>query len=216
MPSRLILVRHGRTAWSVSGQHTGRTDIPLLDEGRADARRLGARLVRDPWRARLASAVVRTSPLSRASETADLAGFADRAAPWDALMEFDYGDYEGLTPAQIRERHPGWVIWRDGVPDGETLKQVSARADTVVDWARGPENADPDASAAEGRDVVVFAHGHILRVIAARWMGLDAAAALNLRLAPASLSVLDWSDDGVPAIALWNDTAHLEAHSETS
>ncbi|WP_329457745.1 histidine phosphatase family protein [Streptomyces sp. NBC_01497] len=194
---RLFLVRHGRTAWSVSGQHTGRTDIPLLEEGRADAKALGERLHRPPWSG-LAGAEVRTSPLVRAAQTCELAGFGDRAARWDALMEFHYGAYEGLTPAQIAEARPGWFIWRDGVPEGESLAQVSERADEVVAWARSAE-----------RDAVVFAHGHILRAIGARWLGEPVAFASRIRLAPASLSVLGWAY-GAPALEVWNDTAHLE------
>ncbi|MCF3961460.1 histidine phosphatase family protein [Streptomyces fuscigenes] len=194
---RLFLVRHGRTAWSVSGQHTGRTDIPLLEEGRADAKALGERLHRAPWSG-LPGAEVRTSPLVRAAETCELAGFGDRAGRWDALMEFHYGAYEGLTPAQITESRPGWFIWRDGVPGGESLAEVSARADEVVAWARSAE-----------RDAVVFAHGHILRAIGARWLGEPVSFASRIRLAPASLSVLGWAY-GAPAVEVWNDTAHLE------
>jgi probable phosphoglycerate mutase len=209
MASRILLVRHGETAWSQIGRHTGRTDLPLLDEGRAAARRLGARLASDYWRPRLDGLVVRTSPLLRATETCELAGFGERAEPWDDLMEWDYGAYEGLTPQQIRERRPGWLIWRDGVPDGETLAQVSARADRVVNWSRGVEDSTDDQLAGEGRDVLLFAHGHLLRVLACRWMGLDAASALHFRLSPTSLSVLSW-EHGVPAMETWNDTAHLE------
>jgi probable phosphoglycerate mutase len=194
----MLLVRHGRTAWSLSGQHTGRTDIPLLEEGRADAKALGERLHGAPWSG-LRGAEIRTSPLARAAETCELAGFGERAAGWDALMEFDYGAYEGLTPAQIAERRPGWFIWRDGVPEGETLAQVAARADEVVAWARSAD-----------RDVLVFAHGHILRAIGARWLGEDVSFASRIRLAPASVSVLGWAY-GAPAIEVWNDTAHLEA-----
>ncbi|MFD9885355.1 histidine phosphatase family protein [Streptomyces alboflavus] len=196
MAPRILLARHGQTEWSLSGKHTGRTDIPLLEEGRRGAKLLGQRLHRAPYDG-LHGVEVRTSPLSRARETCELAGFGDRAAEWDALMEFDYGAYDGLTPADIQALRPGWFIWRDGVPDGETLAQVSARADEVVAWAR---EAD--------RDVLVFAHGHILRVIGARWLGYDIEFASRIRLNPTSLSVLGWAY-GEPALESWNETGHL-------
>lgn len=117
MAPRILLARHGQTEWSVKGNHTGRTDIPLLDTGRAGAKLLGERLHRKPW-ADLPGLEVRTSPLLRAKETCDIAGFGDRAEPWDALLEWDYGAYEGMTPAQIKAIRPDWFIWRDGVPEG--------------------------------------------------------------------------------------------------
>lgn len=117
MAPRILLARHGRTEWSVKGNHTGRTDIPLLDTGREGAKLLGERLHRRPW-TDLPGLEVRTSPLLRAKETCDIAGFADRAEPWDALLEWDYGAYEGMTPAQIKAIRPDWFIWRDGVPEG--------------------------------------------------------------------------------------------------
>ncbi|MEW2453137.1 histidine phosphatase family protein [Streptomyces albus] len=197
MAARILLVRHGQTEWSMTGQHTGRTDLPLLDEGRRMAKLLGERLHRAPWNG-LPGVRVRTSPLSRARETCELAGFPD-ARSWDALMEWDYGDYEGLTPEQIRERAgDDWFIWRDGVTGGETLAEVGARADEVVEWARGADS-----------DVLVFAHGHILRVLGARWLGYDPSFAARLKLEPASLSVLGWAY-GAPAIERWNDTGHLD------
>ncbi|MFE2640019.1 histidine phosphatase family protein [Streptomyces scopuliridis] len=196
MAPRILLARHGQTAWSLSGQHTGRTDIPLLDEGRRGAKLLGERLHQAPWSG-LPGVEIRTSPLARAAETCALAGFGDRAEEWDALMEFDYGTYEGMTPAQIKAERPDWFIWRDGVPDGETLEQVSARADEVVSWARSAD-----------RDVLVFAHGHILRAIGARWLGEDISFAARIRLDPTSVSVLSWAYE-MPAIQIWNDTAHL-------
>ncbi|MFD8549749.1 histidine phosphatase family protein [Streptomyces sp. NPDC059649] len=196
MAARIILARHGKTEWSVSGRHTGRTDIPLLDDGRRGAKLLGERLHHAPWDG-LPGVEVRTSPLVRAKETCELAGFGDRAQQWDALMEFDYGAYEGLTPDQIKAGRPGWLIWRDGVPEGETLAEVSARADEVVDWARSAD-----------RDVLVFAHGHILRALGARWLGLDISFGARIRLEPTSLSVLGWAY-GEPAIERWNDTGHL-------
>lgn len=196
MAPRILLARHGQTEWSLSGKHTGRTDIPLLDEGRRGAKLLGERLHRAPWDG-LPDVEIRTSPLVRAKETCELAGFGDRATDWDALMEWDYGAYEGMTPAEIKARRPGWLIWRDGVPEGETLAEVSARADEVVQWARSAD-----------RDVLIFAHGHILRTIGARWLGLDASFAARIRLDPTSLSILGWAYDA-PAIERWNDTGHL-------
>ncbi|MGV9343934.1 histidine phosphatase family protein [Streptomyces spiralis] len=198
MAPRILLARHGQTEWSLSGKHTGRTDVPLLEEGRRGAKLLGERLHRPPFDG-LPGVEVRTSPLSRARETCELAGFGDRATRWDALMEWDYGTYEGLTPQQIHDERPGWLIWRDGVPGGETLAEVTARADEVVAWAR-----------AEDRDVLVFAHGHILRSIGARWLGLPLDFAARIRLNPTSLSVLGWAY-GEPAIENWNDLGHLVA-----
>ncbi|MFE7134326.1 histidine phosphatase family protein [Streptomyces sp. NPDC057638] len=198
MAPRILLVRHGQTEWSLSGRHTGRTDIPLLEEGRRGAKLLGERLRRAPWDG-LPDVEVRTSPLARAAETCELAGFGDRAEPWDALMEWDYGAYEGLTPAEIKDRAGAdWFIWRDGVRDGEALAGVAARADEVIEWARSAD-----------RDVLVFAHGHILRVLVARWLSLEPSFAARVRLDPASVSVLGWAY-GAPAVDRWNDTAHLE------
>ncbi|GAA0458308.1 histidine phosphatase family protein [Streptomyces sp. NPDC046215] len=196
MAPRILLARHGQTEWSRSGKHTGRTDIPLLDEGRRGAELLGERLHRAPWDG-LPDTEIRTSPLVRAAETCALAGFGDRATTWDALMEWDYGAYEGMTPAEIKAQRPGWLIWRDGVPEGETKAQLAARADEVVEWARSAD-----------RDVLVFAHGHILRTIGARWLGLDISFAARIRLDPTSLSILGWAYDA-PAIERWNDTGHL-------
>ncbi|MFE1285427.1 histidine phosphatase family protein [Streptomyces sp. NPDC058751] len=196
MAPRILLARHGQTEWSLSGKHTGRTDIPLLEEGRLGAKLLGERLHRPPFGS-LSGAEVRTSPLSRASETCELAGFGERATAWDALLEWDYGAYEGMTPAEIQDVRPGWFIWRDGVPEGETLEQVTARADEVVSFARS-----------EDRDLLIFAHGHILRSIGARWLGLPLDFAARVRLNPTSLSVLGWAY-GEPAIEVWNDCGHL-------
>lgn len=197
MAPRILLVRHGQTEWSLSGRHTGRTDIPLTEEGRRTALVLGERLARGPWGG-LAGVEVRTSPLVRASETCSLAGFGEAAKPWDALLEWDYGDYEGLTPAELQGLRPGFSVWRDGAQGGEALSAVAARADEVVAWARSG-----------ARDVLVFAHGHFLRVLGARWLGLEPSFAAVLRLDPASLSVLGWAY-GEPALERWNDSGHLE------
>lgn len=196
MAPRILLARHGQTAWSLSGKHTGRTDIPLLEEGRRGAELLGGRLHAAPLDG-LPDVEVRTSPLVRARETCDLAGFGDRATDWDTLMEWDYGDYEGMTPDEIHAVDPGWLIWGKGAPGGESTADVSARADEVVDWARSAD-----------RDVLVFAHGHMLRSIGARWLGLDIAFGARIKLAPTSLSVLGWAY-GEPAVESWNDTGHL-------
>ncbi|WP_314175443.1 histidine phosphatase family protein [Streptomyces winkii] len=198
MAARILLVRHGQTKWSTTGQHTSRTDVPLLDEGRRDARLLGARLGREPWNG-LPGVEVRTSPLSRARETCDIAGFGDRATEWGALKEWDYGAYEGLTTKQISEDSgTDWFIWRDGVVDGESMREVADRADTVVEWARS-----------EDRDVLVFGHGHFLRVLGARWLGHETPFGGRLSLSPASFSVLGWAY-GQPAVSRWNDTGHLD------
>ncbi|WP_210576753.1 histidine phosphatase family protein [Streptomyces sp. GESEQ-4] len=196
MAPRILLARHGQTAWSLSGRHTGRTDVPLLEEGRRGAKLLGERLHRAPYDG-LPGVEVRTSPLARARETCELAGLGERARAWDVLMEWDYGAYEGMTPDEIQSGRPGWLIWRDGVPDGESLAEVTARADEVVAWARAAD-----------RDVLVFAHGHILRSIGARWLGLPLDFAARIRLNPTSLSVLGWAY-GEPAIESWNDLGHL-------
>ncbi|MDB1089596.1 histidine phosphatase family protein [Streptomyces sp. ACA25] len=196
---RILLVRHGRTAWSVTGRHTGRTDVPMLDEGRVGAKLLGDRLQGLPWSG-LPDAEVRTSPLSRARETCELAGFGERAEPWDALLEWDYGRDEGLTPAALRERHGAdWTIWRDGPEGGEPVAALMARADEIIAHSR-----------TAGRDLLLFAHGHLLRALAVRWLGLDPSYGARLRLDPASLSVLSWAY-GERALERWNDTGHLDA-----
>ena len=180
------LVRHGETEWSASGRHTGRTDIPLNDNGRRQAAALGQLLA--PHRFGL----VLTSPLQRARDTCSLAGYDDRAEVDDDLREWDYGDYEGRTTAEIRDSQPDWTLWRDGCPHGEAAAQVGARADRVISRVR----AMPD-------DSVVFAHGHLLRVLAARWIGLDVAAGGLLALDTATLSVLGWEREQA-VIRGWN------------
>jgi probable phosphoglycerate mutase len=189
---RIFLVRHGATEWSVSGQHTGRTDIPLTDAGRRQAERLGARLAREQF------ALVLVSPLSRARETARLAGFGDVAQVDSDLVEWDYGDYDGLTAVEIRRERPGWTPWHGGFPGGETLEQVAARADRVLARVRAVEG-----------DVALFAHGHILRVIAARWLEQPPQQAARYCLSTASVSVLGWERE-TSVIERWNEACHLE------
>jgi len=184
-----VAVRHGDTAWSRSGRHTGRTDVPLEEEGRRQAVELGRRLAGHRF------ARVLTSPLERARQTCDLAGFAGVAEVCDDLREWDYGEYEGLTTDQIRSGRPGWSLWRDGAPGGETAADVGRRADRVVSAARGVPG-----------DVLVFAHGHLLRVVGARWVGLEPTAGGLLALAPATVSVLGWERD-TAVVARWNDGA---------
>jgi len=187
----IVLVRHGPTEWSVSGRHTGATDLALTDDGRAAAASLRDRLARYDFR------LVLSSPLARARETAELAGLGDRAEPDDDLREYDYGDYEGRTTADIHEDRPDWFLWSDGAPGGETPEQVGDRADRVIARAR----------AADG-DVALFAHGHILRALGARWIDLPAAGAGRLTLGTAAVCELSEEHDR-HVIRLWNDTAHL-------
>ncbi len=187
----IVLVRHGPTEWSVSGRHTGVTDLPLTPDGREISALLHDRL------ARYELGIVLSSPLRRARETAELAGLGDRAELDPDLREYDYGAYEGLTTDEIRERRPGWWLWKDGAPEGETPEQAGERADRAI--ARALE---------DGGDAALFAHGHILRVIGARWIGLPAAYAGHLALGTAAVCELDF-ERGHRVIRLWNDTAHL-------
>lgn len=191
---RVYLARHGETAWSLSGQHTGLTDLPLTAKGEANARSLGERL------APLHFDAVFTSPLRRASTTCRLAGFGDRATADADLLEWDYGAYEGLTSAQIREINPDWYLFRDGGPNGESPQVVAARADRVVAKVRSL-----------GGCVLLFSSGHFLRMLAARWLGQSPdPMAGQLVLTTASVSILSYEHDlGHPAISLWNDTGHI-------
>ena len=190
MLPRVSIARHGETAWTMSGQHTGRTDIPLTPRGEDNARHLGERLSGRSF------ALVLSSPLQRARRTCELAGFGDRAEIDPDLREWDYGEFEGLTTAQIRERRPDWALFRDGCPGGESADQVGTRADRVIARAR----------AAAG-DVLVFAHGHLLRVLAARWLGLPASAGRLLFCDPTSLGMLGYEHDKAdePVLRLWNE-----------
>ncbi|MGD1033882.1 MAG: histidine phosphatase family protein [Candidatus Dormibacteria bacterium] len=189
----VVLVRHGETEWSRITRHTGRSDVPLDPEGEAQARRLGPRL--REWR----FAEVLYSPLQRARRTCELAGLAAGARPDPDLQEWDYGDYEGRTADEIRAGRPGWAIWRDGVVGGETVADVGRRADAVIERVLAVEG-----------DVALFAHGHLLRILAARWCRLPAVTGERLALSPASVSVLGYERES-SVIALWNDTSHLTA-----
>jgi len=193
---KIYLARHGQTAWSLSGQHTGRSDIPLTPAGEQNARLLGKRLAKisEPI------GLVLTSPVQRARRTAELAGFGERAEIEPDLFEWDYGKYEGRTSADIRRERPDWQLFRDGVPSGETLAQVAARADRVIARVRKA-----------GGNAILFSSGHILRVLAARWCGVDPSAGAHLLLGTASLSVLSYEHNlQEPALVLWNDQSHLE------
>ncbi|HUZ20826.1 MAG TPA: histidine phosphatase family protein [Acidimicrobiales bacterium] len=189
-PVEVVLVRHGSTEWSTTGRHTGRTDVPLDEGGRGQAARLAARL--EPGR----FAQVYSSPLRRAFETCRLAGLGKEVELLDDLVEWDYGDFEGRTTAAIRAEHPGWQLFDDGCPNGETAEDVGRRADRVIARLVG----DPSA---QGASVVLFAHGHLLRVLAARWLGLAPTDGRLLTLAPASVSELGYERE-VRVIDQWN------------
>jgi broad specificity phosphatase PhoE len=182
----VVLVRHGETEWSRDLHHTGRTDIPLTEAGRRQAL-----LLRDALAGRRFERVL-SSPLSRAVETCRLAGYGDQAELTDDLLEWDYGDYEGITTAQIRERRPGWYLWRDGCPGGETAEDVGRRVERVIAELEGL-----------GGDAILFAHGHVLRVLAARWLGLGPESGVLFKLDTATLSVLGYERE-TPAITRWN------------
>jgi probable phosphoglycerate mutase len=189
---RLWLVRHGETEWARLGRHTGHTDIPLTEAGRAQAASLAPRL------AGLTFAAVLSSPLERASETARLSGFGDGLGLDPDLREWDYGDDEGRTTLEIREERPGWTIWRNGVRGGEAIEAVAARADRVIARARGLEG-----------DTLVFAHGHMGRILGARWVGLPPSAGARFALATGTISILGWERD-TPVISRWNDGVDLD------
>jgi probable phosphoglycerate mutase len=182
------LVRHAETEWSRSGKHTGRTDVPLTDAGRERASEMRARLGGQDF------ALVLVSPLERARETARLAGLGDPCQVREDLLEWDYGDYEGITTAEIREQRPDWYLWRDGVPNGETADEVAARCDRVIE----------EILSVDG-DVAVFAHGHVLRALAARWVEEPVGFGGRLFLSTGSLSVLGFERE-VRVVRLWNET----------
>jgi probable phosphoglycerate mutase len=189
----LWLVRHGETEWSRSGKHTGRTDIPLTPRGRRQADAIAVRL-----NGRAFTRVL-TSPSDRAVETCRRAGYGGRAELCPDLLEWDYGEYEGRTTVEIRRDAPGWSLWRDGVPNGETADDVGRRADRVIASIR-----------LGGGDAMLCAHGHILRVVAARWLALPATEGRLFALDTATLSVLGWERE-VAVITRWNDDSHLLA-----
>jgi broad specificity phosphatase PhoE len=188
----VALVRHGETEWSRDGKHTGLTDVPLTEPGRRQAGALGALLTGRTFE------LVLTSPLSRAAETCALAGLGAVARVCSDLVEWDYGAYEGRTTAEIRTTVPGWTVWTHPVLDGETVDGVGSRADRVIDLIRGIEG-----------DVALFAHGHLLRVLAARWCGLEARQGRLFSLGTASFCLLGY-ERGTPGLKLWNQTSHLQ------
>jgi broad specificity phosphatase PhoE len=182
----LYLIRHGETEWSLNGRHTGTTDIPLTENGRRVAKLLAAALAKEKF------ALVLTSPLKRARETCELAGFGGRAEIDRDLMEWNYGAYEGLAPEEIHAQAPGWIIFTDGCPGGETPEQVGTRVDRVIAKVRAVEG-----------DAALFAHGHLFRVFAARWLALSAAAGSHFLLDTATLNILSYYR-GTPAVKRWN------------
>ena len=189
----ICLARHGETAWSLSGQHTGLTDLPLTEHGERNARSLAGRL------AGLKFAHIFTSPLQRAARTCELAGFAQAAEVDRDLVEWNYGQYEGRTSHDICKERPGWQLFHDGCPGGESPPQVGARADRVVGRVRAIQG-----------DVLIFSSGHFLRVFAARWLGIEPLAGRFFSLNTASLSALGYEHNlSEPVIRLWNDTRHV-------
>jgi broad specificity phosphatase PhoE len=187
-----FLVRHGETEWSLAGRHTGMSDLPLTPRGEQTARELVVRLQG------LAFAKVFTSPLQRADRTCALAGFGAIAETDHDLVEWDYGEYEGLTSREIRTKRPGWSLFRDGCPDGEALADVGIRADRIVQRVRGVSG-----------NVLLFSSGHFLRVLAARWLNLEASAGRHFVLGTAAISALGYDHDrSEPVIRLWNETSN--------
>ncbi len=186
------LARHGETEWSREGRHTGLTDLPLTEQGERNAQRLRERLIGLPF------AKVLTSPLQRAKRTSELAGFGGVAEVDPDLVEWNYGDYEGIRTAEIRKKRPDWELFRDGCPNGESPADIAARADRVVARIRAMKG-----------NVLIFSSGHFLRVLAARWLGLEPVTGKYLMLDTASLSALSYEHDLCdPAIRFWNDTGH--------
>jgi broad specificity phosphatase PhoE len=193
---QVYLIRHGETEWSLSGQHTSITDIPLTQNGRELAQRLAPVLTKESF------ALVLTSPLGRARMTCELSGFGAQAEVAPDLMEWNYGEYEGLTTKQIHINRPGWLLFRDGCPGGESPEQVGARADRVIARVRAGEG-----------NVLLFAHGHIFRVFAARWLGLPVTAGSHFLLDTATLNILGYYQD-IPAVKRWNDILEPKGRSE--
>jgi probable phosphoglycerate mutase len=192
---RIFLARHGETAWSASGQHTSVTDLPLTERGERSAALLVGRL------AGMHFDRVMCSPLLRARRTCQLAGFSDRAEIEPRVTEWNYGEYEGLTTPEIHRQRPDWELFRDGCPGGESIVQVAQRAEDVIQRLRSA-----------GGNALVFSSGHILRVLAARWLGLDAACGRLLFLSTASLSILGYDHNlSEPNVHLWNDARPANA-----
>ena len=183
----LWLIRHGETEWSRLGRHTGRTDVPLTEAGRGQARAVARKLRGHTF------ALVLSSPLSRALDTASLAGFGDRVETSDDLLEWDYGADEGRTTAEIRKSRPAWTVWRDGPAGGESAEQVAARVDRVIERVRSGSG-----------DGLVFAHGHVLRILAARWLGEPATEGRLYALSTATVSVLGWERE-TAVMERWNE-----------
>jgi broad specificity phosphatase PhoE len=188
---RIHLVRHGETEWARSGRHTGRTDVPLTEFGRRQAIAIRRKLAGRSF------ALVLSSPLSRALETARLAGFGDRVEVDPDLREWDYGVYEGRSSAEIRESIPGWSVWTHPIEEGETVDQVGRRADRVIERLQATDG-----------DIVLFGHGHQLRILTARWLGLPPATGRAFALSTATVSVLGWERE-TPVIEAWNEACHL-------
>ena len=189
----VFMARHGNTAWTHTGQHTGLTDLPLTPDGERNAVRLGERLKG------MRFVRVFTSPLQRAAKTCELSGFGEGAIVDPDLVEWNYGEYEGLTSAQILQKHPDWQLFRDGCPGGESPQQIGARAQRVIQRLRSVAG-----------DVLLFSSGHIMRVIAASWLALDGSEGRNFVLNPASLSALGYEHTlSSPVIRLWNDDHHV-------
>ena len=182
----IVLVRHGETEWSRDLLHTSHTDIPLTDNGRREAERLGVALAGRTFE------LVLASPMQRAAETCRLAGLDAAAETTDALLEWDYGEYEGITTKEIRAGRPGWFLWRDGVPGGETAEEVGARVDPLIAELKGADG-----------DVALFAHGHLLRVLTARWLGLPPQEGRLFALGTGTLSVLGYERE-TEVIRRWN------------
>lgn len=191
---RVVLVRHAQTEWSLTGQHTGTTDLPLTDEGRAVTEHLRRRLSGERFD------LVLTSPLQRAAETCRIAGFEAEAEVRDDLVEWDYGAHDGRTTAEIRADEPGWDLWRDGAPGGESPADVARRMDRMV--------AELLETCERSGDVLVFGHGHSLTALTVRWMGLPIERGRHLRLGTGAVSVLGWKRE-VRVLQVWNDRSHL-------
>lgn len=187
------LARHGETAWTITGQHTGLTDLPLTERGESNAQRLGRLIGDDPFER------VFCSPLLRTRRTCELAGFSERAEILDDLVEWNYGEFEGITTAEIRQRRPDWDIFRDGCPGGESPGDIARRADRVIALMRSIQG-----------NTLLFSSGHFFRVMTARWLGLDPTAGHYFFLGTATLSILGYDHNlNEPALRLWNDDRHV-------